>query len=835
MGVPRLQSRLNASVLGDPGYRAVHDINMIVKRVSRQGALSLALLLVLGCLAAVGRAASPDTAVLLLQLKTFFDNGDAILGSWAGSDPCGQGPQPWRGVNCTSSERPWVLGLSGTIESWTANNWTLPTTVQLLDLSFNALEGGLPSVWHVPSQLRELDLDGNRLAGTLPAWGGRAALQVIIRPGNPGICTRQDFLAGPPPPAGSGSAYTYSSGANMTTLPNCGDAGSLASMMAAATPLAGSGVNPMAGWPDSEDSITCDMTSGDIINIHLSKLHGLSGYLPEAALIYASGLHSLQELDLSHGALGGALPSLWVNASMAGFFPALRRLDVSGNGLTGSLAPALAILPPNLTELALEDNKLTGSLPASWTLPNLTVSVRPGNPGLCLAKDQDPVLVNTTGGAPLAACAAPSSTPSSTSSSKAEVLAAVIGVVGGTVAMGIVAWCCWWRKRRKRTAQLLKGDKAEDLSSGSYPEEKSDLEQQPLQGQPAAGVFEQRAGGERPLMHNTKSGTDAERGAIAVSLAVGDAVGRSDTPTQHEENRRRLDKSGLRNWVVDFRTLDVNYKEPIGEGSYGRVYFARWQHTAVAVKILVSTALDACNNKAAQRALSLSNPVLENLQKEAVLLCKLRHPNIVTFMGVCPYPPCVVTEYCERGSLADVLEKAKQSSLAAKLGWLRRVSMMLDTAKGMLLVDSHWRCKITDFNLSKILEDQVGGGGKSSHQGATNPRWLAPEVLEGQPASAKSDVYSFGIVLWEMLTWELPFREYPHFQLIKHVLAHGRPSLPPLQELRGNEAGQLRGLDAYIALMERCWAQAPQERPSFQEVADAIRDIMAQARAAGAS
>ena len=59
-------------------------------------------------------------------------------------------------------------------------------------------------------------------------------------------------------------------------------------------------------------------------------------------------------------------------------------------------------------------------------------------------------------------------------------------------------------------------------------------------------------------------------------------------------------------------------------------------------------------------------------------------------------------------------------------------------------------------------------------------------------------------------------------QLIKHVLTRGRPSLPPLQELRGNEAWQLVGLDAYIALMERCWAQAPEDRPSFQEVADAI-------------
>ena len=94
---------------------------------------------------------------------------------------------------------------------------------------------------------------------------------------------------------------------------------------------------------------------------HLSGDHGISGILPQdVLLILASGLRSLQELDLSDGALGGALPALWANASMAGFFPALKRLDISGNGLTGSLTPSLAVLPPSLKELALEDNSLTG-------------------------------------------------------------------------------------------------------------------------------------------------------------------------------------------------------------------------------------------------------------------------------------------------------------------------------------------------------------------------------------------------------------------------------------------------------------------------------------------
>ena len=83
-------------------------------------------------------------------------------------------------------------------------------------------------------------------------------------------------------------------------------------------------------------------------------------------------------------------------------------------------------------------------------------------------------------------------------------------------------------------------------------------------------------------------------------------------------------------------------------------------------------------------------------------------------MGVCPDPPAVVTEFCARGSLYDLLKSARDSSvLAQQLDWPRRLGIALDAAKGMLylhshrpaiihrdlkspnlLVDKHWRCKV---------------------------------------------------------------------------------------------------------------------------------------------
>ncbi len=65
-------------------------------------------------------------------------------------------------------------------------------------------------------------------------------------------------------------------------------------------------------------------------------------------------------------------------------------------------------------------------------------------------------------------------------------------------------------------------------------------------------------------------------------------------------------------------------------------------------------------------------------------MAALRHPNIVGFLGVCPTPPCVVSEYCARGSLHDVLRGARNSpAKAAMLDWPRRLNMVRAYGGGM--------------------------------------------------------------------------------------------------------------------------------------------------------
>ncbi len=64
------------------------------------------------------------------------------------------------------------------------------------------------------------------------------------------------------------------------------------------------------------------------------------------------------------------------------------------------------------------------------------------------------------------------------------------------------------------------------------------------------------------------------------------------------------------------------------------------------------------------------------------ILSSLRHPHVLMFMGVCMDPPSLVTEYCSRGSLASILDKAnKQPEMASCLSWIRRLTMIIEVAK----------------------------------------------------------------------------------------------------------------------------------------------------------
>ncbi|GAB4822572.1 hypothetical protein N2152v2_009618 [Parachlorella kessleri] len=808
-------------------------------------------------------------AAALLTIRSGFTNGQDVLPDWSDSVALplagiifnvsvnrleGTLPPLFRFPSSLQKLHLWNNSFTGTIPAW-----GLPENVTEVMLSLNQLSGPYPSDWRLPSGLRVVNLNSNRLTGTLdPAWRFPPTLQTLA--------LSQNYFEGTIPsswrlPDSLQVLYLHTNPLLTGTIPQNWVLPADLAVLALANCNFTGPLPTLLKLPGGLQTLTLDSNS-------------LTGTIPYDFTLPSS----LLQLWLSDNKLTGSISKDWKLPST------LQSLEFDRNQLTGTLDPAWE-LPESLSVLSIAYNNFSGLLPA-WNLPNLTLAALwgcnftgplPAYPtppnsavivmpqsgeGFCGEVPSSPPYYNVTSfdatgstfralqtltnssfhscpqgtpppytyppaGSPLQqsptppTSASPSPPPSPGNFKTAGGSSSSVGIIVG-VAVGVAA-------------SGLGGDLESSTGQRHSPSQSG------FRAKVAADGLSSRA------TEATSTATEAAQGdpvlAIALRTGVSDDSAAESAASQKRMSRQSLETSALRMWIIDFKTLEL--QRQVGEGSFGRVYVATWQHTLVAVKILLNTAMDVYSEDAVKQGLTLSNPVLENLQKEAALMCSLRHPSIVTFLGVCTVPPCVVTEYCARGSLADVLRNARQSpSAAAKLDWPRRLNMMLDTAKGMLhlhshsppiihrdlkspnlLVDTHWRCKVSDFNLSRILEDRV----VLSSAMATNPRWLAPEVLEGQPATLQSDVYSFGIVLWEVLTWDVPFANDNHFQLIKHVAAGGRPLIPTRHKLPGREGGEAGGLDDYIGLMQRCWAQAPEERPLFQHIVGTVRDILTRA------
>ncbi|KAJ3680943.1 hypothetical protein LUZ60_015432 [Juncus effusus] len=264
--------------------------------------------------------------------------------------------------------------------------------------------------------------------------------------------------------------------------------------------------------------------------------------------------------------------------------------------------------------------------------------------------------------------------------------------------------------------------------------------------------------------------------------------------------------------LIDPKLLFVGSK--IGEGAHGKVYQGKYRDRVVAIKVV--------NGGSTQDEKELFEA---RFIREVNMMSKVKHENLVKFIGACKNPLMVIaTELLTGTSLKKYLSNIKPR----KLDIYTAISFALDIARAMdclhangiihrdlkpdnlLLTGNQKRVKLIDFGLAReetLTEMMTAETGTY--------RWMAPELYstvtlrrgENIHYTNKVDVYSFGIVLWELLTNKMPFEGMSNLQAAyAAAFKQMRPALPSETP------------PDLTFIIQSCWVEDPNTRPSFNQI-----------------
>ncbi|KYO22577.1 hypothetical protein Y1Q_0003109 [Alligator mississippiensis] len=254
----------------------------------------------------------------------------------------------------------------------------------------------------------------------------------------------------------------------------------------------------------------------------------------------------------------------------------------------------------------------------------------------------------------------------------------------------------------------------------------------------------------------------------------------------------------------------IRIERVIGAGEFGEVCSGRLKtpgkrEIPVAIKTLKGGYVDR------QR---------RDFLREASIMGQFDHPNIIRLEGVVTKsrPVMIVVEYMENGSLDSFLRKHDGHFTVIQLvGMLRGIASGMkylsdmgyvhrDLAARNILVNSNLMCKVSDFGLSRVLEDDPEAAYTTSG-GKIPIRWTAPEAIAYRKFSSASDAWSYGIVMWEVMSYgERPYWEMSNQDVILSIEEGYRLPAP-------------MGCPASLhQLMLHCWQKERSHRPKFSDI-----------------
>ncbi|EHB00449.1 Proto-oncogene tyrosine-protein kinase Yes [Heterocephalus glaber] len=258
-------------------------------------------------------------------------------------------------------------------------------------------------------------------------------------------------------------------------------------------------------------------------------------------------------------------------------------------------------------------------------------------------------------------------------------------------------------------------------------------------------------------------------------------------------------------WEIPRESLLLEVK--LGQGCFSEIWMGTWNgSTKVAIKTLKPGTM-----------------MPEAFLQEAQIMKKLRHDKLVPLYAIVSEEPIyIVTEFMSKGSLLDFLKEGDgkylklpqlvdmAAHIANGMTYIERMNYIhRDLRAANILVGENLVCKIADFGLARLVEDNE----YTARQGTRFPiKWTAPEAALYGQFTIKSDVWSCGILQTELVTK----RRVPYPGMVNHEELE--------QVERGYRMPCPQGFPESLHELNLCWKKDPDERPTFEYIQSFLED-----------